>query len=120
MKIRYSLVALFVMLGMLLAACGGGTAAPTAAPAAAPTQAPAAAPTQAPAAQPTAVPAAGGPKGEITLWNAYATGGAEEKALTEAIAALNKKYPDLKVNVLQIPFDQVFNKWETEVAAGGP
>jgi arabinogalactan oligomer/maltooligosaccharide transport system substrate-binding protein len=58
-------------------------------------------------------------KGEITLWNAYSTGGAEEKALTEAIAALNAKQPDLKVNVLQIPFDQVFNKWTTEVAAGG-
>ena len=57
--------------------------------------------------------------GEITLWNAYGTGSAEEKALTEALAALAKKQPDLKVNVLQIPFDQVFNKWTTEVAAGG-
>jgi arabinogalactan oligomer/maltooligosaccharide transport system substrate-binding protein len=57
--------------------------------------------------------------GEITLWNAYGTGGAEEKALTEALVAMNAKYPDLKVNVLQIPFDQIFNKWETEVAAGG-
>ena len=109
MKTRYSLVALLVVVGLLLAACGGA-ATPV------PTQAPA---EQKPAEQPTAAPAMEGPKGEITLWNAYSTGGAEEKALTEAIAALNKKYPDLKVNVLQIPFDQVFNKWETEVAAGG-
>ena len=109
MKTRYSLVALLVVVGLLLAACGGA-ATP------APTQAPA---EQKPAEQPTAAPAMEGPKGEITLWNAYGTGGAEEKALTEALAALNAKYPDLKVNVLQIPFDQVFNKWETEVAAGG-
>ena len=32
---------------------------------------------------------------------------------------MKQEQPDLKVNVLQIPFDQVFNKWETEVAAGG-
>ncbi len=112
MKTRYSLVALLVVIGLLLAACGGA-ATP------APTQAPAVEPTTAPAVKPTTAPAATGPKGEITLWNAYGTGGAEEKALTEALAAMAKKYPDLKVNVLQIPFDQIFNKWETEVAAGG-
>ena len=57
--------------------------------------------------------------GEITLWHAYGTGSAEEKALTQALDAFKKENPDVKVNVLQIPFDQVFNKWETEVAAGG-
>ena len=41
MKTRYSLVALFVVVGMLLAACGGAaTPAPTQPPAAAPTQPP--------------------------------------------------------------------------------
>ena len=50
MKTRYSLVALFVVVGLLLAACGGAaTPAPTQPPAAAPTQPPAAAPTQPPA-----------------------------------------------------------------------
>ena len=53
------------------------------------------------------------------MWHAYGTGSAEEKALTQALDALKTENPDLKVNVLQIPFDQVFNKWETEVAAGG-
>ena len=47
MKTRYSLVALFVVVGLLLAACGGAaTPAPTTARAA-PTQPPAAEPTQA-------------------------------------------------------------------------
>ena len=122
MKTRFSLVTLFVVLGMLLAACAPAAATPTkapAAPVAAPTTAPAA-----PAVNPTAVPAvqppaATGPKGELTLWHAYGTGSAEEKALTQALDAMKKDMPDVKVNVLQIPFDQVFNKWETEVAAGG-
>src|SRR5512146_3296564 len=113
MKIRYSLVALLVVLSMVLVACGGA-ATPV------PTQPPAQPPAEVkPTEKPAEPPAAGGPKGEITIWHAYGTGSAEEKALTEALAGLNKKYPDLKVNVLQIPFDQVFNKWETEVAAGG-
>ncbi len=120
MKIRYSLVVLFVMLGMLLAACGGG-ATPTQAPAVAPTQAPAAAPTQAPVAAPTQAPApaAGGLTGEVTLWHSYHAGGAEEKAVGDAVAQLMKDNPGLKVNVLEIPFDQIENKWSTEVAAGG-
>ena len=58
-------------------------------------------------------------KGEVTLWHADGTGSAEEKALTQALAQLATDSPDLKVNVLQIPWDQVFNKWDTEVAAGG-
>ena len=57
--------------------------------------------------------------GEVTMWHAYGTGSTEEKALTQVLESLKKDQPDLKVNVLQIPFDQVFNKWETEVAAGG-
>jgi arabinogalactan oligomer/maltooligosaccharide transport system substrate-binding protein len=53
------------------------------------------------------------------LWHAYGTGSAEEKALSQALDAFKKENADVKVDVLQIPFDQVFNKWETEVAAGG-
>ncbi len=130
MKTRYSLVVLFIVAGMLLAACGGAaTPAPTQPPAAQPTQAPAAQPTQAPAAQPTQAPKATeapqataaptGLTGEITLWHGYHAGGTEEKAIGDAVAQLQKDNPGLKVNVLEIPFDQLFNKWETEVAAGG-
>jgi tripartite-type tricarboxylate transporter receptor subunit TctC len=49
---------LVLSVGLFLAACQGGAAAPTTAPAAKPTTAPAAAPTTAPAAKPTTAPAA--------------------------------------------------------------
>ncbi|MFN8595687.1 MAG: extracellular solute-binding protein [Anaerolineae bacterium] len=122
MKTRFSLVSLLVVLGILLAACGGAaTPAPTQAPA------PAAEPTKAPApAEPTkapeqpAAPATGGTiKGEVTLWHAYGTGSAEEQALTKLIDNAKKANPEATINVLQIPFDQIFNKYQTEVAAGG-
>ena len=122
MKTRFSLVSLLVVLGILLAACSGAaTPAPTQAPA------PAAEPTKAPApAEPTkapeqpAAPATGGTiKGEVTLWHAYGTGSAEEQALTKLIENAKKANPDATINVLQIPFDQIFNKYQTEVAAGG-
>jgi arabinogalactan oligomer/maltooligosaccharide transport system substrate-binding protein len=102
MKTRYSLIVLFVAAALVLAACGG---------AATP------APTEPPAAQPTAAPA--GLTGEITLWHSYHAGGSEEKAIGDAVAQLEKDNPSLKVNVLEIPFDQIENKWSTEVASGG-
>ena len=111
MKTRFSLVTLLAVLGMVLAACGGAaTPAPTQAPAA-----PAAKPTAVPAAP----PAAAGLSGEVTLWHGYHAGGVEEQAIGLAVAQLMKDNPGLKVNVLEIPFDQLPNKWSTEVAAGG-
>jgi arabinogalactan oligomer/maltooligosaccharide transport system substrate-binding protein len=61
----------------------------------------------------------GGPSGEVTLWHAYQTGSAEEDTLAVLIENAKTEFPDLTINVLQIPFDQIFNKWQTEVAAGG-
>jgi arabinogalactan oligomer/maltooligosaccharide transport system substrate-binding protein len=134
------------LMALLLAACGGGgaTTAPTAAPAApaaeAPTAAPAAeAPTAAPAAEAptamaeaptamaeaTAAPAAGGamtgPKitGDVTLWHAYGAGGAEETAINQLIEKAKADNPEANITVLAVPFDQIFNKFETEAAAGG-
>jgi arabinogalactan oligomer/maltooligosaccharide transport system substrate-binding protein len=57
--------------------------------------------------------------GEVTLWNAYQTGSAEETTLAELVKNAQAANPDAKINVLQIPFDQIFNKYQTEVAAGG-
>ncbi len=67
--------------------------------------------------EPTAGPT--GPSGEVTLWHAYQTGSAEESTLAELIANAEAEYPDLTINVLQIPFSEIFNKYQTEVAAGG-
>src|SRR6266540_2090455 len=63
--------------------------------------------------------AAGSIKGNITLWHAYGTGGSEETALNQIIATIKTANPDAKITVLQVPFDQVFNKFQTEAAAGG-
>ena len=57
--------------------------------------------------------------GEVTLWHAYQTGSSEETTLAELVANAQKANPDLKINVLQIPFSEIFNKYQTEVAAGG-
>jgi arabinogalactan oligomer/maltooligosaccharide transport system substrate-binding protein len=57
--------------------------------------------------------------GTVTLWHAYGTGSAEETALAQALEQMKEDMPGITVDVLQIPFDQVFSKWETEVAAGG-
>jgi arabinogalactan oligomer/maltooligosaccharide transport system substrate-binding protein len=150
MQRMLKLLGAFSLMALLLAACGGGTAAtPTSAPAPAAeaTAAPAAAATAAPEAptamaeaptaamaeaptaamaEATAAPAAGGeamagPKvtGEVTLWHAYGAGSAEESAINTLIANAQKDNPDAKITVLEVPFDQVYNKFETEAAAGG-
>lgn len=90
------LVSILLIATVLLAAC---------APAA--TQPPAAA-TSAPAKQT-----------EVTFWHAYGTGSAEEVALAKVLAKAKTDLPDVKINVLQIPFSDIFNKYRTDVAAGG-
>jgi arabinogalactan oligomer/maltooligosaccharide transport system substrate-binding protein len=97
------LVAAFV-----LAAC-------TPAATAVPTQAPVN--TAAPA--DTAVPTQAAAAAELTLWHAYATGGSEEMVITELVDAYMAANPNVTVNVQQIPFDQIFNKWQTDVSSGG-
>jgi arabinogalactan oligomer/maltooligosaccharide transport system substrate-binding protein len=118
MKTRNTLLSLLLILAVLLTACQPA-ATPIATEAPAATEPPAPAATEPPAPAATEPPAATGLQGEVTLWHAYGTGSAEEKALTQILTDLQEENPGLTVNVLQIPFDQVFNKWETEVAAGG-
>lgn len=106
-RLSFSLIALLALLASILAACG---------------QTPAAQPTAAP--QPTTAPAPSTGDGmvitgTVTLWHAYGTGSAEEKAINMLIDRARAAYPDATINVLQIPFDQIFNKFNNEVSSGG-
>ncbi len=100
------LISLVLMGGLFMAACQ--PAQPTE-EAPAPTE-PAPAPTE---------PAPEGPSGEVTLWHAYQTGSSEEAALGILADSARAEFPALTINVLQIPFSEIFNKYQTEVAAGG-
>src|SRR5574341_1816475 len=60
----------------------------------------------------------GGVSGTVVLWHAYQTGSAEEDTLTQLVENAKTEFPDLTIEVLQIPFEQIFNKYQTEVAAG--
>ena len=108
-RLTFSLIALLALFATLLSACGQVT--------------PAAQPTAAPAA-PTAVPVQSTTDGmaitgTVTLWHAYGTGSAEEKAINILIDRARAAYPNATINVLQIPFDQIFNKFNNEVSSGG-
>lgn len=70
--------------------------------------------------QATAVPPTAVPKPvEVTFWHAYGTGSSEELAMGTLVRQAAKDMPNVKINLLQVPFDQIFNKYRTEVAAGG-
>jgi arabinogalactan oligomer/maltooligosaccharide transport system substrate-binding protein len=56
---------------------------------------------------------------EVTFWHSYGTGSAEEVALAKVLAAAKTDLTDVKINVLQVPFSDIFNKYRTDVAAGG-
>ena len=84
-----TLLSLLVLASLALSACG---------PAAAPAQA---------------------PKAELSVWHSYHTGGSEEQALTQLVEGYKKVNPNVTVNVQNIPFDQIFNKWKTDAASGG-
>ena len=57
--------------------------------------------------------------GEVTFWHAYATGSAEEAALTAILEQAKKDLPNVTINVLQVPFNDIYNKYRTDVASGG-
>lgn len=115
MKTKLNLLfSLMLIAAFVLAACGGtATEAPaTEAPA---TEAPA---TEAPATEAPATEAPAEPV-EVTFWHAYGTGSAEEVALTALLEQAATDMPNIKINVLQVPFNDIFNKYRTDVAAGG-
>ena len=124
MKTKLSMLfGLLVIASLVLAACGGGATTPEA-PAEEPaaTEAPAEEPaaTEAPAEEPAATEAPGEIT-EVTFWHAYGTGSAEEQALAKVLEQAAVDLPQYQINVLQVPFNDIFNKYATDVASGaGP
>ncbi|MFN8496525.1 MAG: extracellular solute-binding protein [Anaerolineae bacterium] len=143
MRKKALLILSVLVIGVLVAACGG--AASTSAPAAAPTTAPAAAapkateapkaaaPTEAPkAAAPTAAaaapkatdapkaaaPAAPAGKGvPIKLWSGWT--GTEAETLAAVAKQFETAMPGAQIQILTVPFDQLKNKYTTEASTGG-
>ena len=68
--------------------------------------------------QATEAPAAG-ENVTLTLWHSYHAGGGEEEAVNKLIADYKTANPNVQVDVLEVPFDQIFNKYNTEAASGG-
>jgi arabinogalactan oligomer/maltooligosaccharide transport system substrate-binding protein len=102
---------MLIATAMVLTACG---ATPTAAPTAVPTQSSAA--TQAP----TVIPATEAmPPVTLTIWDGYHAGGSEEATITDLVNKYMADHPNVTINLLEVPFDQLFTKYETDTAAGG-
>lgn len=100
------LVAAFV-----LSACAPKATPTPTQPPAQPTQPPAK-PTEAPT-QPPAPTL----KGTVSLWHAWKE--SEIASLNEVIAAFQAKYPDVKFDILYVPFDDLRGKFETAASTGG-
>jgi maltose-binding protein MalE len=102
----WSLLALLLVVGLVLAACGGAaTPAPVQPPAEeSEAEAPAA---QAPAAEPTT----------ISIWHGYIE--TEEATFSQVVKDFMTANPDIKIETLAVPFDELQNKFQTEVASGG-
>jgi arabinogalactan oligomer/maltooligosaccharide transport system substrate-binding protein len=110
-KLRFAPLIAGAML--LASACSSG-ASPS------PSAASAAPPASGAEASAAASPSAAALSGTITIWEAYgASGSAEKAAFDKIVANVKGANPGLTVNVLDVPFNQLFNKFETEAASGG-
>jgi maltose-binding protein MalE len=116
----FIIMTLVVAFGLLAAQCGVAPATQPAATEAPATEAPAteAAPTQAPAteAAPTEAPA---PAQAVTIsiWHGYIE--TEEQVFSQVVSDFQAANPNIKIDVLAVPFTELQNKFQTEVAAGG-
>jgi maltose-binding protein MalE len=102
-KNLWTLLAWLVIAGLVgLVGCGGGGAAEPAA--------------EAPAAEEEVVVVE---PVTISVWHGYTE--TEEETFSQVIADFMAANPDIKFEVLAVPFDELVNKFQTEVAAGsGP
>jgi arabinogalactan oligomer/maltooligosaccharide transport system substrate-binding protein len=117
MKKQLRFAALVAGVAIIAAACsdGGASTAPSTAPEST-------APSTAPESMAPESQAPAGLAGEVTLWHSYSSGaGTELQALNQVLDAVKAANPDLVVNVLEVPFSDIYNKWNTDVATGaGP
>jgi arabinogalactan oligomer/maltooligosaccharide transport system substrate-binding protein len=111
------LVGLVGAAAILIAACSTSTS--SSAPSAAAESQPAA--SEAPASTAPESQAPAGLAGDLTLWHAYGSSGgnAEFKAFTRILEGVKAANPDLNLTVLEVPFADLYKKFETESAAGG-
>ncbi|MEP7379425.1 MAG: extracellular solute-binding protein [Chloroflexota bacterium] len=82
--------------------------------------------TPVPTAPPATVACAGGGTGgtltgELTLWHSYGSGaGTEVDALNQGLALVCAENPGLKVNVVGLDFNSLFNVYQAQAADGDP
>lgn len=115
MKNPFRIAAAVGTLALVASACGpsGASTAPTG-PAAT------TAATTGPAAT-TAATTAPTLSGTITIWEAYGASGTSEKdAFEKIVAQVKAANPGLTVNTLDVPFSDLFNKFETSASTGEP
>lgn len=132
MNKHFRLAPLFACLALVAAACGPAATSSPSRPAAsqpasqaasdAPSTDPGASGGESPDASASTDPGASAAaelSGELTLWHSYGSGGGETGALNTVLDNVRAANPGLTLNVVEQPFDQIFNKWNTDVAAGG-
>jgi len=118
MKNPFRLAAAAGTLALVASACGpsGATTGPTG-PAA--TTAATTGPAATTAA--TTAPTAAALSGSLTIWEAYGASGTSEKdAFEKIVAQVKAANPDLTVTTLDVPFSDLFNKFETSASTGEP
>jgi len=56
--------------------------------------------------------------GELSIWHGW-TGAEADTLNNDILPAWEAAYPDIKIETLAVPFDQLKNKYQTETATGG-
>jgi arabinogalactan oligomer / maltooligosaccharide transport system substrate-binding protein len=120
MKTKYRFASLVGVVAIVAAACSGTSATPSPAASTAASTAPSTAASEAPSTAASMAPSAAPLTGSITVWEAYgASGSAEKTAFDAAVKNVMTANPGLTVTVLDVPFANLFTKFETEAASGG-
>jgi arabinogalactan oligomer/maltooligosaccharide transport system substrate-binding protein len=111
MKKQLRLASIVAGAAIIAAACASPSASTPAS--SAPSEAPAGSEAPSGSAAPAAL------TGDVTLWHSYGSGGGETGALNTVLDKVRADNPELNIEVVEQPFDQIFTKWRTDVAAGG-